>query len=181
MQVSNVQVGNFIYPLVAEQPLLIAVGDTLKVNYSFKYSLTKNTSIRIWASLYVYNALGQLNRLGGAQTKKTIDLTATTVPMLYNGEIDIVVGNISAGKFGLLLELPDYPFDADHEVHIDNCLEITAIPNIWSMLGDLIPLIIMMLAMNLITTLTTPEGREKVKETVKEVVPIVISGVKAIV
>lgn len=154
MQINNIQVGNYTYPLVEGQLLPIAVGETIKVSHSFKYMMPETTSIKIWASLYVYNVLGQINRKGNAQTKGTIALSKALDYTLYNGEIDIIVGSLDAGKYGLLLELPDYPFDADHEAHIDDCIQVSAAPNMFEMI---IPIVGIMLMVGLMSAMMPTE------------------------
>lgn len=132
MQITQVQVGNLVYPLEEGQLLPIAVGDTLKVFYSFKYVMPKAGSIRVWASLWY-----GLTRVGPAQTKGSIDLEAAPVETPYEGEIDIVIGNIPAGKYGLICELPDYK---DAWEKKEDCIEVTAAPSIWDSIGPLLVL-----------------------------------------
>ena len=135
MLTPQVQVGNVLYPLVEGQPLPISVGDTLRVFHSFDYRMPNAADIRIWASLYDYT-LGILNREEKAQTKQTITLEKALDWKSYSGEIDILVGDISPGIYGLICELPDY--DVDNS--IDDCLEVTAVPSIWDMMGPLLVL-----------------------------------------
>ena len=137
MQIAQVQVGNFIYPLVEGQPLPIAVGETIRVFFAFKYKMPQTSSIRIWASLYNYT-LGVLNRQGQAQTKGTVTLEKALDWKDYAGEIDILVGQVSSGTYGLICELPDYGTEA--EEHIDDCIQVTAPPSVFEMIGPLLVL-----------------------------------------
>ncbi|GAH98039.1 unnamed protein product [marine sediment metagenome] len=129
----QVQVGNVIYPLAEGQPLPIAVGDTIRVFHSFSYKLPEAGDVEIWASLYKYT-LGILNREGKAQTKQTVTLEKALDWKDYSGEIDILVGDIDAGTYGLICELPDYDVDDS----IDDCLEVAAVPGIMDMIGPLL-------------------------------------------
>jgi len=131
--ITQVAVGNVLYPLTEGQPLPINVGETVKVFYAFKYKLPETTGVRIWASLYRYTA-GILDRSAQAQTKLTITLVKALDWEDYAGEIDIEVGNVSSGTYGLICELPDY--DVEH--HIDDCIEVTAPPSIMDMIGPLL-------------------------------------------
>ncbi|GAI62971.1 unnamed protein product [marine sediment metagenome] len=135
MQITQVAVGNVLYPLVEGQPLPIDVGQTLRVFYAFKYKMPETNGVRIWASLYRYT-MGVLDRSSQAQTKETIPLEKALEWKDYSGEIDIVVGQIGSGTYGLICELPDY----DKEDHIDDCIEVTAAPSIWAMIGPLLML-----------------------------------------
>lgn len=150
MQIAQVLVGNVLYSLVEGQPLPISTGETLRVYYSFKYSLPESGKIRIWASLYQYT-VGILDRATQAQTKGEILLEKSLIPKEYSGTIDITIGSINSGTYGLICELPDYAEDE----HLDNCLEVTGVPSIFDMIGPL--LMIGMLAM-LIPTMQ--EGME---------------------
>ena len=136
MQIAQVvQVGNVLYPLAEGQPLTVAVGNTIKVFYGFKYKMPETTGVRIWASLYKYS-LGILDRQGQAQTKETIPLEKALDWKDYSGEIDIVIGDMPAGTKGLICELPDYGAEAEH--HIDDCIEVTAAPSVFEMIGPLL-------------------------------------------
>lgn len=109
------------------------VGETLKVAYSFKYKVVSAITINIWASLY------QITRTEKAQTKTTITLDKALDWMTYEGEIDILIGEIGSGVYGVICELPDYAV----EDKIDDCIEITVPPSMWDMIGPLLVLGIM--------------------------------------
>jgi hypothetical protein len=143
MQIMGVQVGNALYPLTDGQPLPISVGETIKVFYTFKYKMPEQSSVRIWASLYRYTA-GILDRSGNAQTKSTITLAKSTEWTPYQGQIDITVGSINAGLWGLIVELPDY---GGMEAKIDDCIEVTAAPGVMDMLPALIMIMMMGMVM----------------------------------
>lgn len=129
MQIAQViQVGNVLYPLTEGEPLPVAVGDTLKVFYAFKYKMPETTDVRIWVSLY------QITLTEKAQTKDEITLVKALEWKDYEGEIDIEVGEIGSGTYGLICELPDY----DMEHRIDDCIEVTAAPGIFEMIGPLL-------------------------------------------
>jgi len=135
MQIMAVQVGNAIVALDPGQPLTVSVGDTLRVFYAFNYKVAETTGVEIWASLYKY-VVGILNRQEQAQKKQTITLEKAIEWRPYEGEIDIGVGDVSPGTYGLICELPKY--DVEH--HIDDCIEVTAPPSVWEMMGPLLVL-----------------------------------------
>lgn len=134
MQIMQVQVGNALGALNPGQPLPVGVGDTIKVFYAFNYKVAETTGVEIWASLYRYTA-GVLDRSSQAQTKQTITLEKAIEWKLYEGEIDIVIGQVNSGSWGLICELPDY---AEAEQHIDDCIEVTAAPGVFEMIGPLL-------------------------------------------
>lgn len=130
MQITQALVGNVLYPLTEGQPLSISAGDVIRLFYAFSYRLPERTIVRIWASLY------QVTRTEKAQTKETITLEEALEWQDYSGEIDIVIGSIGSGVYGLIVELPDY----DIEDRIPNCLEVAAVPSIFD---TIMPLLIL--------------------------------------
>ena len=141
MQIVQVQVGNVLYPLTEGQPLPVTVGDTIKIFYSFKYKMPQTSGVRIWASLYYYTLLGFFEREERAQTKQTITLEKALEWKDYSSVIDIVVGEATPDIYGLILELPDYK---DVEDKIEACIEVTAAPSVFDMIGPLLGLGLMM-------------------------------------
>ncbi|GAI93059.1 unnamed protein product, partial [marine sediment metagenome] len=103
--------------------LEVKPGAKIGVPYGFRYKAPETCDVEIWASLYNYT-LGILNRQEQAQTKEMITLEKALTFQIYYGEIGIVVGEVGAGTYGLICELPDY----DVEDHIDNCVEVTVPP-----------------------------------------------------
>ncbi len=102
----------------------ISVGQALRVFYSFRYRMAVTTVVPIWASLYRYTA-GILDRSTNAQNKSTITLEKSLDWKLYQGQIDITVGSVNAGLWGLIVELPNFK---NAEARIDNCIEVAAVP-----------------------------------------------------
>ena len=148
----QVQVGNVLYPLVEGQPLPIKAGDTIKVFYAFKYRIPQTTGVKIWASLYKYS-LGILNRQEKAQTKGTITLEKAVEWKDFTGEIDIVVGGVSSGTYGLILELPEH----DVEDKIDGCLAVAAAPGMMDIIGPLLMLGLMVLVVSMMAPIMKGE------------------------
>lgn len=147
MLITGVQVGNNIYALAEGQPLQISVEETIRVSFSFKYMMPERTDAVIWASLYQYTA-GILNRSGKAQTKSTIVLDESTEWKDFQGYIDVTVGSVSAGTYGLIVELPGRK---DAEAKIDDCIEVAAAAGIMDMIGPLIMMGVMMYMMSMVT------------------------------
>lgn len=134
MQIIQAQVGNILYPLIEGQPLPIAVGDTLKVLYSFRYKMPETGDVRVWASFYYYTLLGFFEREERAQTKQVITLEKSLEWKDYSGMIDIIIGQVTPDTYGLILELPDH----GKEDKIENCLEVSTPPGIFDMIGPLL-------------------------------------------
>ena len=137
MQITQVLVGNTLYPLIEGEPLRINVGDTLRVSYGFRYKMPETSDVGIWASLYKYS-FGILDRQGQSQTKEIITLVKALDWEGYSGEIDIVIGNMPVGAYGLILELHGYGDEAEYR--IDDCLEIAVTPSIFDAIGPILVL-----------------------------------------
>lgn len=148
----QVQVGNVLYPLIEGQPLPFKVGETIRVFYAFKYMMPQTTGVEIWASLYSYT-LGILDREEKAQTKQEITLEKALEWKDFTGEIDITIGKIGSGTYGLILELPEN----DVEDKIDGCIEVTAPPGIMEMIGPLLMLGLMVLVVSMMAPMMKGE------------------------
>ena len=133
MQITQVQIGNFLYPLTEGQPLPIKTGEVIRVFFAFRGKVPERTEVRIWASVYHY-VLDIMNRQEKAQTKGIMTLEATEELTDYETSMDITIGDIGSGLYGLIVELPDY----DVSDKIDDCLEVAAVPGIFEMLGPLL-------------------------------------------
>lgn len=138
------QISGFAIVTTEVEAITAKVGQTVTVPYSFNYKVAETTDIQVRAALYRYTA-GILDRSSLAITTETITLSKALTFQPHSGEIDIVIGSISSGLWGLICELPSY----DVEQHIDDCLDVAAIPGIWEAIGPIlmIGLLAMMLPM----------------------------------
>ncbi len=132
-----------IAALAGGEKVQVSPGDTLRVNYSFRYRIA--TTVSLWASLYLYSA-GILNRVSGAQEKSAVTLTESTEWQDYPGQIDITIGNIGSGSFGLIVEMPAIP---GMEAKIDDCIEVVPAPGITEWIGPLIMIAVMGMMMRM--------------------------------
>jgi len=133
VEITQLAIGNTAYPLTVGEPLPVQAGQTLRVSCAFNYKVAEETGVSIWASLYKYTA-GILNREGNAQTRQIITLEKALTYQPYEGQIDIVIGNVSSGAYGLIVELPDY----DVETHIDDCISVSATTGMLEMMAPLL-------------------------------------------
>lgn len=123
----------------------LQTGDTLRVGYSFSYKVAEEATIPVWASLYG-RTLGAINRVERAQTKRTITLDSSLSWKSYEGSIDIMVGDVSAGVYGLILEVPGAGDEAQHT--IDDAVSVQGTPGIL----DLLPMLLMVMVMGMVTS-----------------------------
>lgn len=139
--------GLMFSPLVLE-PKNFAVGDTIRVSASFLYTVPKDTPITVQAGPYQYK-LGILDRIGVCFGSTTISLPATVTPTEKQFTIDFTLkatDGIAAGTYGLLVEIPG----TDISVKQDDVLIIAGAANIWSMIGPLLVLGLMMGIMSMV-------------------------------
>ena len=64
-----------VYTLTEGVPVQVAVGETIRVFYSFQYRALQGATVQLWASLYRYS-LGVLDRMAQAQTKTCLLYTS---------------------------------------------------------------------------------------------------------
>ena len=127
-------------------------GDTLRVSYSFSYKVAEEATIPIWASLYS-RTLGMINRAERAQTKGTTSLDASLSWTSCEGSIDIAIGDVSAGVYGLILEVPGAGDEAQYA--IDDAVSVLGTPGIL----DMLPMLLMVLVMGMV--MSVMEGGER--------------------
>ena len=151
MNITQAQVGYDIYPLAEGQPLPISIGQALRVFFTFGYKVAETTTVPVWASLY--RRIPWLDRMEAAQSKSFITLDQAVDWQTYQGQIDIPIGNVSPGVYGLIVELPGFK---DAEATIDDCIEVAASPGITEWMGPL-----MMLAMLGMVMPMVGEGMEE--------------------
>ncbi|MBC8477191.1 MAG: hypothetical protein H8D49_02495 [Dehalococcoidia bacterium] len=145
----QVQVGNYIYPLVEGQPLQIPAGSTLRVFYSFSYKVAETTTVPVWAALYTKTpVIGSRIAVEQAQRKTTITLDTAIAWQTYQGQIEFTIGSgVKPGVYGLGVESSGFKDAGDY---IDDCIEVTAAPGMTEWMGPL-----MMIAMLGMMTQTT--------------------------
>ena len=122
-------------------PKQFAVGDTIRVTFTFKYAVGADTAITIQAVPYQYR-LGILDRIGASAGHKEVRLAKATEPEEVQESIDFTLRDIAAGTYGLLVEVPGTTYGAK----ADDVLIVTEAPSLWTgMFGML--MMLMMLGM----------------------------------
>lgn len=132
------------------EAIAVSVGQTLTVPYSFNYKVAETTDIQVRAALYRYTA-GVLDRSSLAITTEAVTLGKALAFQPYSGEIDIVIGAVGPGLWGLICELPGY----NVEQHIDDCIDVAAVPSMWEIIG---PLLVLGLMVGMVSMIT-PKGK----------------------
>lgn len=139
---------------VVFQPLSLTqknfnVGDKIRVSASFLYTVSKDTSVTVQAGPYHYTA-GILDRIGACFGTTTVTLPVALTPTEKQFTIDFKFSGIDAGTYGLLVEIPG----TDFNVKQDDVLVVAGAPSIWSMIG---PLLMLGLLMGIMPMLTPKE------------------------
>ena len=120
---------------LAQQPVVIWVGQTLRVSYSFRYRVAGTTNVEVRAYLF-HRILGFIDRIPEASGLAVITLERSLEWRDFTGSIDILVGRIGQGVYGLILEV------AGVETYIDDCIKVEAV-GAWDVVAGLIALALM--------------------------------------
>ena len=139
--------------LASGQQMQLNVGDTLRVNVSFNYTVSENTSVTVRGCPY-QRVMGVLDRIGSCCGETQADLNTALTPAKKEVVIDCVMlpaseGGIGDGTYGLIAEIPGY----DAEKTIENCIVISGNP---ASIMDMIPMLMMVMVMGMM--MGTMEG-----------------------
>lgn len=143
-------------PMATGQPLQIQIGQKLRISFSFSYKVAETTTIPVWASLYRYTA-GILDRSSLAQTKGSITLDRAIDRETLQGQVDIAVGNVSPGLWGLILEVPGFE---GAQAKIDDSIEVVPAPGMTEWITPMITIAMLGMMAQMI-----PTSREMAEET----------------
>jgi len=127
--------------LAAGQQVQLGPGDTLRVNVSFKYTVSQATTVTLWASL----GLGVGRDI---EAFKEISLEATLTPKAWQGYIDIPIPTSGKrdGVYWLQAEIKGYP---ETQTRIDNAVVISGMPaGILDILPAMVVVVMMGMMMN---------------------------------
>lgn len=137
-------------PMVLE-PKQFSVGDTIRVTVSFQYTVAQNTTVTLQAVPYQYK-LGFLDRIGASAGKKEVSLMAAATPRTVQESIDFTLKDISAGTYGLLVEVPD----TGDQVKQDGLIIVVGAFGIM----DMIPMLMMVMMLGMVMPMLEGEGME---------------------
>ena len=126
---------------LALEPKQFAVGDTIRVTFTFKYAVGEDTTITLQAVPYRY-LLGILDRIGASAGTKELRLAKASEPKDVQESIEFTLKGISSGTYGLLVEVPGTTYGAK----ADGVLVVAGAPDPWTgMMGMM--MMLMMLGM----------------------------------
>lgn len=143
-----------VVELGAGEKLFVSRGETIRVLYSFEYRYPEPLDTQIKAALFTRTWYGSVHPVGEALNRKTITLDAAPDWTGYSGEIDIALGAIDGGVYGLMVELAEF----GEGVYEDNVIEVEAAPGITDLIGPM--LMIAMMAMMVPMAQGMAEGME---------------------
>jgi len=127
--------------LAAGQQVQLSPGDTMRVNVSFKYTVSQATTVTLWASL----GLGVGRDI---EAFKEISLEAALTPKTWEGYIDIPIPTSGKrdGVYWLQAEIQGYP---ETQTRIDNAVVISGMPaGILDILPAMVVVVMMGMMMN---------------------------------
>lgn len=131
------------------QPLQIQAGQGLRVFFSFSYKVVEQTAVPIRAALYLKVPVIGRAAIKDARTETTITLDKSIDWRTYEGQIDIDIGSgVKAGVYGLGVESPGFEGAGDY---IDDCIEVTAAPSMFELIGPILVIGLMAAMVSMIT------------------------------
>jgi len=118
----QIAIGNQLIALAPGQVVTVMPGQTIRVFYSFNYKVPETISVEVRACLY-RRIFGVIDRIAAALSTQTIVLEKSREWKHYQGQIDILIGQVGAGRYGLICEIPKY----DIAAYIDNVVEVRVV------------------------------------------------------
>jgi hypothetical protein len=134
-------------------PKQFTVGDTIRVTFTFMYMVGEDTTITFQAVPYQYR-LGILDRIGASAGTKELRLATATDPQEVQESVDFTLTGISAGTYGLLVEIPGTNYGAK----IDGVLVVAGAPDVFS---AMMPMLMMVMMLGMVMPMVTQSTAEE--------------------
>lgn len=132
---------DIVFAPMALEPKQFTVGDTIRVTFSFKYTVDADITITLRAVPYQY-VLGILDRIGASAGTKELRLSKATDRELQE-TIDFTLVGITSGTYGLLVEV----LTPNYSVRADGVLIVAGAP---STLDAMLPMLMMLMMLGMV-------------------------------
>ena len=136
---------------LALEPKQFTVGDTIRVTFTFKYTVGVDTTITLQAVPYQYR-LGILDRIGASAGRKELRLARATDEVAQES-IDFTLTGISSGTYGLLVEVLGTTYGAK----VDDVLVVAGAPDMFS---SMMPMLMMLMMLGMVMPMVTEGAAE---------------------
>ena len=125
--------------LAAGEQVELHPGDTLRVEVSFRYTVSRGTTVVLWASLGL--GLGR-----DIESFKEISLEATLTPKTWEGYLDLPIpaSGKRDGTYWLQAEVKGYP---ETQVRLDNAVTISGMS---AGITDVLPALMAVMMMGMV-------------------------------
>ncbi len=137
---------------LALEPKQFTVGDTVRVTFTFKYTVGVDTTLTLQAVPYQYR-LGILNRIGTSAGTKEFRLASASDETAQES-IDFTLTGISSGTYGLLVEV----LGTNYGAKADGVLIVAGTPDMFS---AMMPMLMMLMMMGMIMPMMQGMGGEE--------------------
>ncbi|KSV18404.1 hypothetical protein DA01_03075 [Dehalococcoides mccartyi] len=144
-------------PMALEQKTF-NVGDTVRVNVSFKYTVGVNKTVRLMAGPYYTNLFGK-HMVDQCVGDADVALVPASTPAEQTATVDFILipkatGGIDDGTYGLRVWIEDTNALAEQ----DNVVIVTGNPSSSDMFSSIMPMIMMLMMMGMIMPMTQQMG-----------------------
>lgn len=137
---------------LALEPKEFTVGDTIRVTFTFKYTVGVDATITLRAVPYQYR-LGILDRIGASAGTKELRL-ASASDEIAQESIDFALTGINSGTYGLLVEV----LGTNYGAKADAVLIVAGAPDMFS---SMMPMLMMLMMMGMIMPMMQGMGGEE--------------------
>ncbi len=140
-------------PLVLE-PKQFNAGDTIRVTFTFKYTVGVDATITLRAVPYQYR-LGILDRIGASAGTKELRLASASDAVVQES-IDFTLSGISSGTYGLLVEVPGTTYGAKSD-------DVLIVAGTTDMFTAMMPMLMMVMMLGMVMPMMQGMGGEEME------------------
>ena len=147
-----------VFAPMAFEPKTFNVGETVRVNVSFKYTVGVNTTVKLMAGPYYTNLFGT-HMVSSCVGQADVQLPASSTPADGTATVDFMLiskslGGIENGTYGLRVWIEDTNAVAEQ----DNIIIVSGNTGGGDMFSSMMPMIMMLMMMGMIMPMTQQMG-----------------------
>lgn len=160
---------DIVFTPLSLTPVEFTVGETIRVDVAFSYTVGVNTSVKLFAGPYSVNLFGK-NMVDSCVGQADVALAASSTPAEASASVEFMLipksqGGIDNGTYGLRVWIED----TNAEAFQDNLLIVSGNSSSGDMLSGMLPMLMMLLMMGMIMPMTEQmSGEMTANEVVEE-------------
>ncbi len=136
------------------EPKEFTAGDTIRVTFTFKYTVGVDVTITLQAVPYQYR-LGILDRIGASADTKELRLASASDETVQES-IDFTLAGISSGTYGLMVEV----LGTNYGAKADGILIVAGTPDMFS---SMMPMLMMLMMLGMVMPMMQGMGEEEIE------------------